>query len=207
MIERKLILTILALALAALATQLLVWVFAPRENANEFVGPPRSDYTLTHFTIDALGDDGTLSFTVSGPRLARKEDDGSIFAAAPDYTMLDNNGNVWKGKSDSAWVNKDGSIMKLEGKVEMHRVPSAKVTPVELLTSDLTVTTAARAKGSSQPKSKEKTLETAALTTITDPSHIAHGVGMKADLGMKVVELLSDVHWISLPQNHAAIQK
>ena len=88
--------------------------------------------------------------------------------------------------------------MRLEGKVKMDRVPTPKVTPVELLTSDVTITTTPKAKGpAAEQKPKEKHLETAALTTITDPGHVAHGVGMKADLGMKVVELLSDVHWIS----------
>ena len=37
------------------------------------------------------------------------------------------------------------------------------------------------------------------LSTITDPSHVAHGIGMKSDLAMKETELLSDVHWITLP--------
>jgi lipopolysaccharide export system protein LptC len=205
--ERKLILTVLILAIVALATQALVWVFAPRDNGNEFVGPPRSDYTLTDFTLNALGDDGALSFTVSGPRLARKEDDGSIFVATPNYEIVDNSQNLWKGTSDSAWVNKDGTIMRLEGKVDMHRLATAKVDPVQLLTSDLTITTTPKDKKSTTPAPTEKRLQTDALTTITDPNRIAHGVGMKADLGLKTVELLSDVHWISLPTHHAIIQK
>jgi lipopolysaccharide export system protein LptC len=137
--ERKTLATIVALAALALGLQILVWVLRPHDQVQAFVGPPRSDYTLTNFTIDALDDAGKLSFSVIGPRLAHREDVGSVYVTTPDYVMLDNSGNTWKGKSDSAWVNKDGTIMKLEGKVDMHRIPTATVDPLQLLTTDLTV--------------------------------------------------------------------
>ena len=204
MMERKIIFTILILAVLALATQALVWIFVPREVENDFVGPPRSDYTLTNFTLDALDAQGQHSFTMVAPRLVRKEDDGSIFVTAPNYEIIDNSSNVWKGTSDTAWVNKDGTIMKLDGKVDMHRIPTATVDPVQLLTSDLTITTTAKDKKSATPAPKEKHMETAALATIIDPNHVAHGVGMKANLeGLKDLEFLSDVHWIEEPTNHA----
>jgi lipopolysaccharide export system protein LptC len=193
--ERKLILTIALLAALALATQIIVWIYVARNPAQSFVGPPRSDYTLTNFSVDALDAEGHHAFSIAGPRLVRRAEDGSIFVTTPNYEIIDNSHNAWKGRSDSAWVNKDGSIMKFEGRVQMRREPTPTVTPVELLTSDLTVTSD---KTSSPPK---KTLETAALATITDPGHIVHGVGMKADLGLKVVELLSDVHWTTLPSH------
>jgi lipopolysaccharide export system protein LptC len=195
--ERKLILTIGALAALALATQVLVWVLAARNLSQAFIGPPRSDYSLANFTVDALDAEGHHAFSIAGPRLVRRAEDGSIFVTAPKYEIIDNSHNTWKGKSDSAWVNKDGSIMKFEGQVQMRRQPTPTVAPVELVTSDLTVTSD---KAASPPR---KTLETAALATITDPNHVVHGVGMKADMGMKVVELLSDVHWTATPSNDA----
>ncbi|MDR3388662.1 MAG: LPS export ABC transporter periplasmic protein LptC [Rudaea sp.] len=213
--ERKTLATIIALAMLALGAQIMVWVFLPHDQAPQFVGPPRSDYTLATFTLDALDDAGKLSFSVTGPRLAHKEDDGSVYLTTPDYVMVDNSGNLWKGKSDSAWVNKDGTIMKLEGKVDMHRIPTATVDPLQLLTTDLTVTTTPKDKTTpkdagpkdkpaTEPKPKQTTMETAALATIIDPNHIAHGVGMKANLeGLKDLEFFSDVHWIAQPKSHA----
>ena len=41
--ERRTILTILLLAVLALASQILVWIFRPRETDNDFVGPPSGD--------------------------------------------------------------------------------------------------------------------------------------------------------------------
>lgn len=195
--ERRLVLTIALLAALAVATQALVWIYAARNASPAFVGPPRSDYTLADFSVDALDSGGRHAFSIAGPRLVRRAQDGSIFVATPKYEIIDNSHNVWRGHADSAWVNKDGSIMKFEGHVQMRREPTATVTPVELQTSDLTVTSD---KSASPPK---KTLETAALATITDPNHVVHGVGMKADMGMKVVELLSDVHWTANPATDA----
>jgi len=196
--DRRTWLTIVALAIVALATQALVWVFVPREVENTFVGPPRSDYTLGNFTLDALDEQGRHSFTMVAPRLARKQDDGSIYVTAPNYDIVDNSGNLWKGTSESAWVNKDGTIMRLEGAVDMHRIETPAVTPVQLSTRDLTVTT--DPKNRADPKQpRERRMETAALATVTDPQTVARGTGMKADLTMKVVEFLSDFHSTTQP--------
>ena len=186
------------LALVALATQALVWVFVPREDETTFVGPPRSDYTLTNFTLDALDERGQHSFTMVAPRLARKEDDGSIYVTTPNYEIVDNGGNLWKGTSESAWVNKDGTVMKLEGAVDMHRIETEKVTPVQMLTRDLTVLTDPKNKANPQQE-RERRMETAALTTVIDPDTVAHGVGMKADLTLKTVEFLADFHSTTQP--------
>lgn len=201
--ERRLVLTILALAALSLLTQILVWIIVPREHEPAFVGPPRSDYTLSDFKLNVLDADGRREFSVTAPRLARKQSDDSLYVTTPDYELLDSANNVWKGTSDSAWINKDGTIFRLEGKVQMHRVPSDKVTPIRVLTSDLTVTSTPHPKGQKNAAPQERKMRTDALTTIIAPDDVAHGVGMRADLEMKTVELLSDVHWISIPHHRA----
>jgi lipopolysaccharide export system protein LptC len=103
--DRRPYFAILALAFVALATQALVWVFVPREDESTFIGPPRSDYTLTDFTLDALDEQGHHAFTMVAPRLARKEGDGSIYVTTPKYEIVDNDGSLWKGHSEAAWVN------------------------------------------------------------------------------------------------------
>ena len=197
MIDRRLVLIIAMLAVVALATQAVVWFLAPREEESAFVGPPRSDYTLTDFTLDSLDEQGQHSFSMTAPRMARRQDDGSIYITTPDYDIVDNSGNVWKGTSESAWVNKDGTIMKLLGRVDMHRIETEKVTPVQILTRDLTVLTDPKVKNSEQPR--ERRLETAELTTVIDPTTVAHGVGMKANMTLKIVEFLSEFHSTTQP--------
>jgi lipopolysaccharide export system protein LptC len=207
--DRRSALVIFVLAAVAAGLWMLNWALHPRDLSNEFAGPPRSDYTLDHFTLDALDSEGAYSFTVVAPRLARRGDDGSIYVAAPNYEIIDNSANTWKGTSDSAWVNSDGTIMKLEGKVAMHRVPTEKVDQIDLLTTDLTITTDPKPKDAQGHNlgargHRDKRMETAAQTTIYDPDHVSHSIGMKADLDMKTVELLHDVHILSLPGNNNA---
>jgi lipopolysaccharide export system protein LptC len=185
------------LAVFALATQGLVWLLAPREEESAFVGPPRSDYTLTEFTLDALDERGQHSFSMVAPRMARRQDDASIYVSTPNYEIVDNGGNVWKGTSESAWVNKDGTIMKLLGRVDMHRLPTEKVTPVQLLTRDLTVLSDPKSKDPQQQR--DRRMETAELTTVIDPNTVAHGVGMKTDMTLKIVEFLSDFQSTTQP--------
>jgi len=180
--DRRYWLLVVVLALAAIGTELLVWIGRDRPNAQTFAGPPRSDYTLTDFTMDALDSAGKRTFQVSGPHLARRGDDGSVFVTTPDYLLVDGGGHPWKGKSDAAWVNKDGTVMKLQGHVEMHRQPDEDGKPVDVVTTDLTTWP------------KDKKMETAAAATITQPGSILAGIGMRGDLNDKTLELLSDVH-------------
>jgi lipopolysaccharide export system protein LptC len=188
--ERRYWLVIALLVVLGGGTQLLLWLTRERTNEQTFAGPPRSDYTLTDFTLDALDSAGKRTFQVTGPSLARRGEDGSIFVNTPDYLLVDGGGRPWIGKSDSAWVDKEGEVMKLLGHVEMHRAADEKDEPIDVVTSDLTTWP------------KQKKMETAAAATITQPGSILRGIGMRGDLTDKTLELLSDVS-STLQSKHA----
>ena len=189
--DRRYWVTVVLLAFAALGSSFLVWYTRDRTNAQTFAGPPRSDYTLSDFTLDAFDITGKRTFRVTGPRLARNGDTAEIFVTTPDYLLVDSSGKPWYGKSDAAWVNSDGTIMKLQGHVEMHRQDSDKVKPIDVVTTDLVTWP------------KDKKMETAAPATITQQGSILKGIGMRGDLNTKTLELLSDVHSIIEPKNTA----
>jgi lipopolysaccharide export system protein LptC len=182
MTDRRLWVVAALLALAGIALNIVFWITRQRPNIETFEGPPRSDYTLGNFTLNALDGEGKLSFQTIGPFLARRGEDGSIYVTTPDYVIYDGGGHQWKGKSDSAWINKEGTIMKLQGHVQMHRQPDKGTQPVDVVTSDLTTWP------------KDKKMETAAPATIIQPGSILRGIGMRGDLNTKELELLSDVH-------------
>lgn len=191
MIDRRFVATVLVLAVLAIASQVFVWLTRPRPQEPDFSGPPRSGYTLDDFTLHALDENGKLTFTVSGPRLVRRSEDGSIFVSTPDYLMVDSEGHPWTGTSESAWVNRDGSLMQLEGRVDMQRTPSPGVAATRITTSELAV------------RPKDRTLETAAPAQISQPGSILRGTGLRGDLNSKVLELLSDVHNSFEPRKRA----
>jgi lipopolysaccharide export system protein LptC len=189
MTDRRLWFVATLLAVLGIALNIVYWLTRERTNVDTFAGPPRSDYTLSDFTLNALDSDGKLSFQTTGPRLARRGEDGSIFVATPDYVLYDGGGHAWKGTSESAWVSKDGAIMKLLGHVEMHRKAAKGVQPVDVVTRDLTTWP------------REKKMETAEPATIVQPGSILRGTGMRGDLDAKELELLSDVHATIEPRN------
>lgn len=204
MIDRRTWIVIVVLALVSFAAWMELWLIRTRNTNDDFVGPPRSDYTMNNFTLDALDQEGAYAFSVKGPRMARRGDDQSIYVTLPDYEIIDNSGNTWLGTSESAWVDKDGNIMKLEGDVVMHRVPTETIARVDLLTSDLTITTDPKLKDAqgrplADAPHRDKRMETAALTTIFEENTVSHSIGMKADMDLKTMEQLSDVHMITLP--------
>lgn len=187
--ERRVIFTIAALALFALATQVLLWLIREADAPPAFVGPPRSNYTLGEFEMHALDEAGKLSFTVSAPRLARRNDDGSMWVETPHFVMAGKDSPEWKGDSDSAWINKDGSQLLLAGAVAMHRDGQGKIKPASVETRDVTAWP------------KDKKLETAAATTLRQPGAVQRGTGMKADLDTHQLELLADVHATFAPKS------
>ena len=180
--ERRHWLGIIVLALAAALSQWLVWLTREHPDAETYAGPPRSDYTLQDFTLTALDGEGRRSFEISGPRLARRSDDGSIYVTTPDYVLVDGSDHLWHGHSQAAWVDREGEVMKLQGEVRMQREAGEDGQPIDIVTRDLTVL----------PRKKQ--LETAERATITQPGSILSGVGLRGDLDAKTLELLSDVH-------------
>ncbi|KAB2901454.1 MAG: LPS export ABC transporter periplasmic protein LptC [Dokdonella sp.] len=171
------------LAFAAALTQYLVWLNRDRTNAQTFAGPPRSDYTLTDFTLDALDAQGRRTFQVSGPALARRGDgDGSIYVTAPHYLLIDGDGKAWHGRSDTAWVDRDGELMQLQGAVELQRAADGDSAPLQIRSRDLSVWP------------RQRRLASDAQVTISEPGSILSGTGMRGDLDAKTLELLADVH-------------
>ena len=186
--DRRSIVLAIVLALAATGSWLLIQWLKPPPKPNEMVGPPRSSYSLNDFTLDGLGEDGTPSFRLVAPYLARREGDDSLYVNAPVYTIYGSDGADWHGTSQYGWVSSDNSLVNLIAKVDMHRPATANVEAAEVHTADATVWT------------KDKKMASAAPSVIQQPGRILRGVGMRADMNTHSLELLSHVHGTFLPQ-------
>lgn len=188
MIERRNIYLVIVLALAVGVTQLLIWWLKPPPKPNVMVGPPRSSYTLTDFTLDGMGDDGAPSFHLTAPYLARREGDDSLYVNAPKFTVFGSQNADWHGTSQYGWVNADNTLVKLIGKVDMLRPKTPAASAAEVHTSDASVWT------------KTKKMASDAPSVIQQTGSILRGTGMRADLDTHSLELLADVHATLTPQ-------
>ncbi|HEU0277177.1 MAG TPA: LPS export ABC transporter periplasmic protein LptC [Rhodanobacteraceae bacterium] len=187
--DRRTWIWIAVLAIAAAATQGLVWWLRPPPATVAMVGPPRSSYELDHFTLHAFGVDGHLAFTMTAPHLARREGNDALYVNAPDYFFAGNDGSNWYGNSQYAWISSDNNLVKLIGTINMRRPPTPTVSAAEIHTADATVWT------------QDKRMATAAPSVIQEPGSILRGVGMHADFDTHTLELLSDVHATLTPHS------
>lgn len=182
--ERRLSVGIVVIGLLAGLTQLVLWWTAPAPGRHDFVGPPRSGYTLTNFQLSSYDRAGLPAFNVKAPQLERREGDESLYINSPQFDLPSNQTDVpdWRGESLYGWVNKDGDLLKLLGPVHMHRDAFADTAAARLDTSDLTIWP------------KDNRMETAAAARLVQGALTMSGVGMRANFTDKHLELLDDVH-------------
>jgi len=182
--DRSLPVAIIVMAAALAAAQALYWWLAPAPKINEFVGPPRSGYTLTNFQLWSYDEDGQPSFQMVAPRLERRENDDSLYITTPDFTLPSNQPSVppWLGNSLYAWVDKSGTLLKLQGPVYMHRAAFGITDAAEIHTSDVTAWP------------KENRMVTDAPAHMKQGARTLSGVGMRADLNTNHMELLDESH-------------
>lgn len=190
--QRRLAAAIVVLALLAGAAQLLLWWIGPAPKPDQFAGPPRSGYTLSDFQLTQYGLDGLPSFLIRAPRLERREGDESLYINAPDFQLPSNQPGVpdWRGHALYGWVNHNGTLLKLQGPVYVHR-PAFDDTPAtQMHTADVTAWP------------QQNRMETAAPAQIQRGTSTISGVGMRANLKTKHLELLDDVHSTLMPATH-----
>ena len=182
--DRRLPAATLAIALAAGVAQLLLWWFGPAPKTSDFVGPPRSSYTLIDARMTEFNAAGQPSFRLQSPHLERREGDDSLYLNSPTFQLPAKQAGVpdWQGQSLYGWVNKDGSQLKLQGPVEMHREAFVNAPAAHIQTADVTAWP------------KQNRLETAAPAQMVQGGTRISGIGMRADLNDKHLELLDDVH-------------
>ena len=178
--DRWLLIAVLLGMLVAL-TQWLLWMRADGEHLDQFVGPSRSDYTLSSFAMTQLDDQGRLSFTVTAPRLARNDILGSFVIDEPRFRLRDGGGGEWDARSNAGWVRNDAKELRLEGDVLVKRKPRAADGPIEMRTDRITALM------------ETSQLKSDSAVTIVRPGSILRGTGLDADLTARRFRLLNAV--------------
>lgn len=188
--DRKVPVAIVALTVAALVATLVSWYIQPQAKVSDFVGPPRSGYVLHNFILDSWNEQGAFSFRLHAPRLDRREGDDALYLISPDFRMPPKEADTpdWTGHSQYGWVDSGGDILKLQGDVHMHRNAFGTTAATQMDTAEVTTWP------------KENRLATDAPATIVQGTSTMKGVGMRANLDSKHLELLDDVHSSFMPK-------
>ena len=188
--DRRLPAAIVVIALAAGMAQLLLWWLGPVPKADDFVGPPRSGYTLTNARLTEYNPTGLPSFHLQTPHLERREGDESLYLNSPTFQLPSKEAGIpdWRGKSLYGWVNKDGTQLKLQGPVDLQRAAFDATPAARIQTADVTAWP------------KQNRLETAAPSQRVQGGTRISGIGMRANLNDKHLELLDDVQAIFPPR-------
>ncbi|MFA6228826.1 MAG: LPS export ABC transporter periplasmic protein LptC [Rhodanobacter sp.] len=192
---RRLPATIVLIALAAGVSQLLLWWLGPAPQTHDFVGPPRSGYTLINAKVTEYNVDGQPGMRVQSPHIERREGDDSLYLNSPTFQMPAKQPGVpeWQGESLYGWVNKPGTLLKLQGPVFIHRPaytdPHGTTQPETTMhTSEVTAWP------------KEDRMETAEPAHIVQGARTMDGIGMRANLDDNHLELLDASHIVFPPR-------
>ena len=187
--DRGVLAATLGIALLAGVGQLVLLWIGPEAPSNDFVGPPRSGYTLINSHVTEYNITGEQSMRLQSPHIERREGDESLYLNSPTFQLPPKVPGLpdWNGDSLYGWVNKDGTLLKLQGPVYLHRpaytdtkgVAQAETT---MHTSEVTAWP------------KDQRMETAEPAKIVQGPRTISGVGMRASLNDNHLELLDASH-------------
>ncbi len=160
-----------------------IWVWQLRRDAGppELVGPPRSDYLLFDFDLIALDAAGKESFAASGPRLTRHPHLGTLDIEAPLFSSPDDGGKIWTSSANRAWVDREGTELRLIGNAQVRGPTAPGTEPILLQSEALTLFP------------RERRVVSDLAVTVTEPGSILTATGLRGDLNARRVELLSNV--------------
>ncbi|MDO5611343.1 MAG: LPS export ABC transporter periplasmic protein LptC, partial [Pseudomonadota bacterium] len=168
----------LALLLAAIGSGIAI-LRQQQSMLTDGVADYRPDYVLHNFEAITLDKQGRESFTLQAPNLARNPDNREMNIDQPTFLFPDKSGSRWRSQSKTAWVNADGSEVRLRGDVRFDNPNGDKQMRME--TEALDVFPDANRASSDQH------------VTITQPGSIIRGRGLEAQLDENRVTLKSEV--------------
>lgn len=172
------ILTLLLLAAAALCAMSLWHHRATEEQAAVDTG--RSAYVLRDFELVSLDDTGKESFTLRAPQLQETPGKKTTDIVTPVFLLPDSDGAYWDVRAKTGWISAAHDEVRLRGKVVASNEDKG-VQPAVMRTEQLNVFP------------QKHTATSKVLVTLTQPGSTMQGVGMRADLKGKRIQLLSQV--------------
>lgn len=153
------------------------------EHATTVQASGRPDYVLNDFELIVLGADGSESFTLRAPKLARDPASRAMDVVTPLFLIppgQDASGDAWEVRARTGWVSAGGDELHLRGEVRAVSDGSTGA-PVTVATEELNVFP------------EDNRVESAVAVSINRPGSILRGHGLEVDLDTRLYTLKSEV--------------
>lgn len=172
---------VVALALAALASAVLLWQRRPAA-VQQTITQQRSGYVLHDFELIALDENGKESFAVKAPYMQETPGARTLELQSPLFLLpaSDTPGEHWRLRADSGWVSDDQEEVRLRGDV-VGNSPDNGPRQLTMNTGRLNV----------YPRQRRATSDD--VVTLVQPGSTMTGRGMEALLSENRVTLQSEV--------------
>ncbi len=139
------------------------------------------DYAIRDFEMAAMDDTGKPRHHLTALSMEHYADDDSAKLERPNLQVYRKNGEPWVVKSDSALVYQGGSVVHMQGAVQMRRLDEAGQTSMQVDTRDLWV------------YADQEYAESAEAVVIQDSMGVTRAEGMKVDIKAGRLQLLAAV--------------
>lgn len=171
----------LVLLIGAVVSGWALWGERTQETA-QVPGGERPDYVLNDFELIVLDAQGTESFTLRAPKLARDPASETLDVSLPLFLIpsADASSDAWEVRAQRGWISAEGDELRLRGEVRAVS-DGATGAPVTIGTEQLNV----------YPEANR--LDSAVEVNINRPGSILRGRGLEVDLDTKLYTLKSEV--------------
>lgn len=139
------------------------------------------DSFVEDIDLAVMDETGHLKYRVRAAHMSHFPNEDLLRLTRPDINIVETNGAVWHIRSERGETTTAGDRLWLLGEVDIRRPQSASKDAIHIITSDLLV------------KPEEELAETGNAATITGKRYVINTIGLRADFGNSVLELLSRV--------------
>ena len=139
------------------------------------------DAFVKDMDLKVMNEQGQLAYRVKALLMSHYPNDERFTLEQPDIKILQDNGDIWRIKSEHGEATEAADIIWLLGAVDIKRLPTETSSQLHIVTTDLLV------------KPDDEVAETENEATITSDEFLINAVGMKADFSKDTLELRSRV--------------
>lgn len=148
------------------------------------------DYWMDGVSRTLIDANGEVEAVLNAIRMTHYPDDDSTELEQPRLALYNGDDSPWLVNAESGWVSGDGTVVRLDGAVEIFRLDGKGERRYEVLTANVRLLP------------RERYAETEEPAVITGPATQTHAVGLRANLSRNRLQLLNRVRTVYEPPGY-----